>query len=125
MVEIARKYFDVGSIPNHRIITDDALRVVTSPEEFGLSPNEFDCVITNIFVGEVYPELGNSGSFFSGIKRLLIPNGLAVFNRIYLKHHQDDVNNFIENVSEYFSEVRSLIVAGKTNSDNVIIYGYS
>lgn len=124
VADIARKYFDVESIPNHRIIVDDALRVVTSPEEFGLSPEEFDVVITDIFVGEHYPELGNSGSFFAGVKRFLIPGGLAVFNRIYLKHHQDDVNNFIENVSDHFRDVKSLIVAGKTNSDNVIIYGH-
>ncbi|MBI4091443.1 methyltransferase domain-containing protein [candidate division WWE3 bacterium] len=124
MVEISRKYFGLESLANLRIIIDDACRVATSPEEYGLYPNEFDAIIVNIFLGEVYPELGNSGSFFAGIKKFLRPGGLAVFNRIYLKHHQDDVNNFIENVSDYFSEVKSLVVAGKTNSDNVIIYGF-
>lgn len=124
VVDVARKYFDVESIPNHRIIVDDAARVVTSPEEFGITPNEFDAVLVNIYLGETYPELGNSGGFFSGLKKLIRPGGLAVFNRIYLKHHQDDVNNFIENVSENFTEVKSVVVAGITNSDNVIIYGY-
>jgi len=125
IVEATRKYFDLDKIPNHRVIVDDALRVVTLPEEFGLSPNEFDCVIVDTFVGEIYPELGNSGTFFAGVKKFLAPGGLAIFNRIYLKHHQADVNNFIENVSDNFREVKSLVVAGKTNSDNVIIFGYA
>ncbi len=125
IVDVARKFFGVEDIVNHRIIVEDACRVVTSPEEFGLSLGQFDVVIVDIFVGDIYPELGNSGTFFAGIKRFLIPHGLAVFNRFYLKHHQDDVNVFIENVSDHFSDVKSLIVAGRTNSDNVIIYGFA
>ncbi|MEK7594990.1 MAG: methyltransferase domain-containing protein [Patescibacteria group bacterium] len=125
MVDVGRKYFDLDGIPNHRIIVDDACRLVTSPEEFGISPNEFDVIIVNIYVGEKYPDLGNSGGFFAGIKKLLRPGGLAIFNRIYLKHHQDEVNNFIDNVSQFYTDVKSVIVAGITNSDNVVIYGYS
>ncbi len=123
VVDVARKYFDVDSIPNHRIIVADACGVVTSPEEYGLSPNEFDAVVVDIFQGEVYPDIGNSGSFFAGIKKLIRPEGLAIFNRIYLNHHQDDVNNFIENVSEFYVGVKSVIIAGYTNSDHIVIYG--
>lgn len=123
VVDVARKYFDLDSIQNHRIIVADACGVVTSPEEYGLSPNEFDAVIVDIFQGEVYPDIGNSGSFFAGIKKLIRPEGLAIFNRIYLNHHQDDVNNFIENVSEFYFNVKSVIIAGYTNSDHIVIYG--
>lgn len=123
IVDVGRKYFGLDEIPNHRVVIDDACRVVTSPEEYGVSPNEFDAVIVNIFLGETYPDIGNSGSFFAGIKKLIRPEGLAIFNRIYLEHHQDDVNNFIENVSDFFVDVKSVIVAGYTNSDHVVIYG--
>lgn len=124
VVDVARNYFNLEAIKNHRIIVADACGVVTSPEEFGLSPNEFDAIIVDIFQGEVYPDIGNSGSFFAGIKKLLRPEGMAIFNRIYLNHHQDDVNNFIENVSEFYLNVKSVIVAGYTNSDHVVIYGF-
>ena len=123
IVDVGRKYFGLSDIPEHRIIIDDACRIVTSPEEYGISPAEFDVVIINIFLGEKYPELGNSGGFFAGVKRLIRPGGLAIFNRIYLNHHQDDVNNFIDNVNEFFIDVKSVIVAGYTNSDHVVIYG--
>ncbi len=124
VVDVARKYFALEEIPNLRIIVDDACRVVTSPEEYGLSLGYFDTVIVDIFVGEVYPELGNSGTFLAGVKKFLTQGGLVIFNRFYQKHHQDEVNDFIENVSEYFRDVKSLMVAGRTNSDNVLIYGF-
>ena len=122
MVDIAKKYFDVDSIPNLRIITDDALRVVIEPDEFGLEENYFDALIVDIFIGEKYPDLGKSGNFISALKRLVRPGGLTIFNRMYREHHQDDVHIFIDYVSDFFSTVKNLVVAGYTNSDNVLIY---
>lgn len=123
MVNVAKEYFNVDSIPNHRIIVDDALRVMADPGEYGLAENSFGAVVIDIYCGEKYPELGRSGNFISGLLRIVIPGGLIVFNRIYLNHHQEEVNSFIEMVEEHLNDVKSLIIAGKTNSDNVLIFG--
>jgi spermidine synthase len=122
MVDIANQYFDVGSIPNHQIIVDDAMRVVIEPEKFGLQEYMFNVLIVDIYVGEKYPDLGKSGNFISAVKRLVKPGGLVIFNRIYSEAHQEDVNIFIDYVSGFFSNVKNLVVAGYTNSDNVLIY---
>ncbi len=122
VVGIAKEYFEVDKIPNHRIIIDDACRVVVEPEKFDLAEHMFDAVVVDIFIGDKYPDLGRSGNFVAGVKRLLKPGGLAVFNRIYHGHHQDEVNMFIEMLHDFFTDVNSLIIAGKTNSDNVLIY---
>lgn len=122
MVEVSKKYFNIGELSNLRIINDDALRVVSNPHEYGLLDGSFDVIIVNIYQGEKYPDLGSTGNFFAGIKKLLSQKGLAIFNRLYLKHHQEDVNNFIENVSSNFLTTESRVIAGITNSDNILIY---
>lgn len=122
MVKIANDYFGVSQIPNHNIIVDDALRVVVEPSSFGLSEYEFDCVIVDTYNGEKFPELGRSGNFISALKKLVMPGGIIIFNRIYRETHQDDVNIFIDYVSHFFDRVQNLVVAGYTNSDNVLIY---
>ncbi len=122
MVDIANNYFDVDKIPNHKVIVEDALRVVVEPLRYGLQGMEFNALIVDIYVGEKYPDLGKSGNFISAVKSLIRPGGLIIFNRIYSEDHQEDVNIFIDYVSGFFSNVKNLVVAGYTNSDNVLIY---
>jgi len=102
---------------------DDALRVVVEPENFGISYGSFEAVFVDIYIGEKYPDLGSSGNFISAVKKMLMPGGLVIFNRMYHSTHQDDVNIFIDYVSNFFKEVKCLVVAGHTNSDNILIYG--
>lgn len=123
MVDIARNYFDLDQIKNHRVIVDDALRVVVEPENFALAPSSFQALYVDIFIGEKYPDLGSSGNFVSAVKSMVTPGGLVVFNRIYLTHHQDEVNTFVDSLSDYLQGVKCQVVAGHTNSDNILIYG--
>lgn len=123
MAEIAKKYFNVESIPNHQIIIDDACRVIVEPETYGLHVASFGAIVVDIYCGEKYPELGKSGNFISALKKMTVPGGLILFNRMYHEPHQDDVNIFMETISDFLIDVKSLIVAGHTNSDNILIYG--
>jgi spermidine synthase len=122
MVDVAKKYFALDEIPNHRIIIDDALKVIAVPEEFGIPHHSFQVAIVDIFCGQKYPDLGSSGNFFAGVKSLVVPGGLVVFNRIYLEHHQESVDQFIDSLEGFFSGIKSVIIAGRTNSDNVIVF---
>lgn len=123
MLDVAKKYFDLDLIPNHRVIVDDAMKVVIEPEEFDISPSSFDVLIVDIVNGEMYPDLGKTGNFIAAIKRLVTPGGIIVFNRIYTEGHQDDVHLFIEYIEGFLGEIESEIVAGYTNSDNILIFG--
>lgn len=123
MIGIAKKYFGVDSINNHRIIEADALRVVVEPEEFDLAPSSFDVLFVDIYVGNQYPDLGKTGNFMASLKRLVSSGGLIVFNRIYTEEHQEDVNNFVIQVEEFLGDTKSEVVAGYTNSDNILVYG--
>jgi spermidine synthase len=123
MIDIANNFFNLAAIPEHTVICEDACRVIIEPEKYGMQPQTLDAVIVDIYIGDKYPDLGKSGNFLAAVKRLLAPGGLVVFNRIYLERHQDEVNLFIDYVENFFTEVQSVTVAGKTNSDNILIFG--
>ena len=123
MVEVGKKYFGIDTIANHRIIVDDACRIVVEPEKFGLAEGTFDTLIVDICCGSEYPDLGDTGNFIARSRQLVKSGGLMVFNRIYLDDYQDEVNNFISVISEYVQDVKTEVIAGKTNSDHILIYG--
>jgi len=123
MVDIANKYFGVSELPNHRTVVADALRVVTSPEEFGLNKVSFNVAIVDIYVGEDYPDLGKSGNFMDAVRDMVVPGGLVIFNRIYTEKHHEDVDLFVEQVNDFLVDVKTEVVAGYTNSDNILVYG--
>lgn len=123
VIKISKKYFNADKIPNHRIINEDALRVVVEPEEHGLSPKEFDVVIVDILAGKKFPDLGKTGNFLAAVKNMTRSGGLVLFNRLYTDDHQEDVDLFQEYVSNFFKDIKEETIAGQTNSDNIIIYG--
>lgn len=123
MVDIATQYFGVGQIPNLQVVVEDAMRVVVEPDKYGITEHSLDAILVDIYVGQKYPDLGKSGNFVSALKKLMNPHGLLIFNRIYVDDHQDDVNIFIDYLENQLSNVKCTVVAGYTNSDNILIYG--
>ena len=123
MINVAREFFDLDQIPNHTVINTDACRLVIEPKTFDLEKHMFQAVFVDIYVGEKFPELGTSGNFLAAVKEMVVPNGLVIINRIYTKKHQDEVNNFIDFVEDFLQDVQTTVVAGYTNSDNILIYG--
>jgi len=123
MADVAKTYFGISELPNHRLIIGDALRVVTCPEDFDLSKVSFNVAIVDIYIGENYPDLGKSGNFIDSVRDMVVPGGLVIFNRIYTTRHQEDVDLFVNQVSDFLVDVKTEIVTGYTNSDNVLVYG--
>ncbi|HXK52963.1 hypothetical protein H6802_02465 [Candidatus Nomurabacteria bacterium] len=124
VVDIARTHFRADEIPNHSIIVADACAVVVSPEKYGLRKQSFSAVVVDIFIGDVYPDLGNSGNFFSLLKSMTHPGGLVVFHRYYkTDDHQDEAHMFLDNVKDFFTNVETEIIPGKSNADNILIFG--
>lgn len=123
MIQLAKEYFYVDKIPNHRIIHEDALRLVIEPEENDIAPSSLDLLIVDVLNGDKFPDLGKTGNFISAVKRLIRPGGHIVFSRIYTEFFQEEVNIFVDSLENYFSEVETEVVAGYTNSDNLLIFG--
>ena len=123
MVDIAKNYFDLESIPNHKVLIADACRVIIEPEKYELQEGMFRALFVDIYIGSKYPDLGKSGNFVAAVKNMIMPGGLVVFNRMYTEDHQDEVNAFVDFIEGFFKDVKTQVVAGYTNSDNILIYG--
>ena len=123
ILDVAKKYFELEEIQNHRVIIDDACRVIVEPENYGLMKQSFQAALVDIYIGNKYPDLGKSGNFVAAIKDMVVPGGLVIFDRIYTEEHQDDVNAFVDFVEGFLHDVQTVVVAGYTNSDNILIYG--
>lgn len=123
MIQLAKEYFYVDKIPNHKIIHEDALRIVVEPEENDITPSSLDLLVVDILNGDKFPDLGKTGNFISAVKRLIRPGGHVVFSRIYTEFFQEEVNIFVDSLENYFTEVETEVVAGYTNSDNLLIFG--
>jgi len=123
MVDVAENYFDLNLLTKHKTIIGDALGVVSNPQDYGLNKGTFDSVIVDILLGDKYPDLGKSGNFIECVKSMVIPGGFVIFNRIYIQSHQYEVDLFIDQVSNFFTDVQTEIVPGYTNSDNLLVYG--
>jgi spermidine synthase len=121
MIDVAKEFFDLDKIKNLNVINADAMLALSEPEEFDLKRNSFDVIIVDIYCGGDYPDLGKTGTFFEGLKRHAKPGALIVFNRIYITAYQNDVDTFIKSIEGIFSDVNTCTVAGRTNSDNMLI----
>lgn len=122
IVGIAKDFFELDSIQNLNLVIADAMRVCSEPEKFDFHQSTFDVVIVDIYCGDKYPDLGKSGTFLSRVKWFVKPGGLVIFNRIYYGDHQLVVNEFIGLVENVFEGVKTLSIAGRTNSDNLLVY---
>ncbi|MCA9307963.1 MAG: methyltransferase domain-containing protein [Patescibacteria group bacterium] len=121
MIEVSKQFFDAAKITNHHIYHADACGVVAHPEDYGLKHDSFDVIFVDIFVGGDYPELGKSGTFISGLKNVVKPHGYVLINRLYYEEFQEDVNHFVDALETTFSEVTPIVIAGRTNTDNMLI----
>lgn len=123
MVDVAKKYFDLDKIPNHNVLIEDACKVIVEPEEHNLKHKSFDVVVVDIYCGHKFPDLGRSGNFMAHVAKMTRTDGLVIINRIYLDEFQEDVDIFIDNVEMFLKDVKTLVVPGKTNADNMLIFG--
>ncbi len=123
IVDVATNYFGVADIPNHKIITADACRLIVEPDKYELGTQIFQVVVVDIFIGANYPDLGGSGNFISRAANMAIINGLVIFNRNYTDEYQEETDLFKETLEDFLHDVDTYTVAGRMNAQNLLIFG--
>lgn len=104
IVEIGKKYFGLGEIPNLKIRIADATGFV--------SRNRFDLIIVDLYVGQEFPKEAESDDFLDGLKGLLTRNGLVIFNRLnFNRKHQLAAVQFKQKLTKHFSYLRTREIA--------------
>jgi len=101
IIEIGRQYFGLGKVSDLEIIQADAL--VWLSRFYRSSQRRFDLVIVDLYLGDQFPEKVASGRFLKEIKRLLLPNGSVIFNR--LRKKKENFESFKHQLEKHFPQV--------------------
>jgi len=102
VIRLGRKYFALGEIPNLKIVIDDAF------ENLKKQKTKFDLIIVDLYFGQEFPPEAESNKFFKDILKLIGPDGLVVFNRLYFNQEQrDQADEFVRQVAEFFPWVKT------------------
>ena len=109
IIQVAKDYFDVGKIPNLKIITDDAFEFLQSSKQC------YDVAVCDFYAGGKYPKQADSDEFLSNLaKRAKI----VVFNRIFDSVKSNEAKEFGARVKHYFGAVK--VVPVKHNALNIL-----
>lgn len=104
VVEVGKKYFGLGEIPNLEIIIDDAIKKILNTY-FLILNTKFDLILVDLYLGRNYPKEAESKQFIGGIKGVLSENGIVIFNRLCFGEYKKGAENFAEDLRNYFPKV--------------------
>jgi len=120
MVEMGRKY--LGWESNEvRVWIDDASKFVNSLIQKGVPsgkvaegsmatktkvPKTYDLVCVDMYVGSTIPKQFDTVEFAKKVKKLIKPDGIAVFNRLYGSHDTGHAEKFKEKLDTVFPRVK-------------------
>lgn len=98
VIKLGQKYFNLGEISNLEIILGDAFEKIQD-----LKIGNYDLILVDLYCGREFPVEAESEKFLKIIKKLLTPDGLAVFNRLnYRKEHYQKNRFFAQKLAEFF-----------------------
>jgi spermidine synthase len=82
IVQVGKRFFKLDDISNLQIVVADALKVVKDPSDYPLRFPQYDLLVADAYVGDRIPPGLDEEWFLRGLKSLLTPRGVAVFNRV-------------------------------------------
>jgi len=121
IVEIAKKFFDLGKISGLNIICADADDVIQNLKSYKLQATSYDLVLSDLYCGSKFPEKFAREDFICGVKSLLAPAGLAIFNRVIRQGNRAKLDDFVEKIRRIFVRVEEVEVPGPAGFSNLLI----
>lgn len=109
VVEIGKKYFDLGKIPNLKIVISDAANFVSNHTPY---PTPYTLVFLDLYLGDRYPSQCETKEFLTSLRKLLAKNGWAIFNRLYYKDHKEKSKLAVDNLKKVFKNISTKKVGG-------------
>jgi len=116
IVEVGKEFFGLGRLSNLNIIIANAISVVKKPSDYCLMPIAYCLIIVDLYCGSEYPKEAESNDFFAGLKNLIHPSGVIVFNRISSEHDAE----FEEKLKENFGNFQKKTVPSKFGGENIV-----
>jgi len=114
IIDVARRFFDLDQVSKLKVVCADAADVAKGP-------GTYDLVLSDLYCGGRFPEKFAREEFLVGVKNLLAPQGLAIFNRVLRRGARSDLDDFVEKVGEVFAIVEEVEVPGPSGFANLLL----
>jgi len=111
VIELGRKYFGLGEIPNLEIDIGNAIDLIHN-SSLWLHHSNFDLIIVDLYLGQEFPKEAERDEFLKGLKKVMAKDGLVIFNRLYFnKEHQSAAAQFVTKAQKHFPCLKTREVA--------------
>ncbi len=107
MIDIGKKYFDLGTIKELRFVHADAKEFVTSEVK---KKHVYDLIIADMSFGRVIPEFLTTSLFIGKMKSLVTPYGSIVINYLRELEYGKKSELFMKTLQNFFSIVRDHVI---------------
>lgn len=104
MIEIGRKYFNLGKIPNLKVVVGGGIKAVSS-QPSAIRQNEFNLILVDMYCGQEFPKEAENEEFLNGLRRILGENGLIIFNRLNFGIHKKETLEFLKKQKIFFPRI--------------------
>lgn len=105
VVEIGKKYFDMGKISNLKIVIGDAIKLINTKHL--ILKTKYNLILVDLYLGQEFPKEAESKEFLNGVKKLLDKGGVAIFNRLSYGQYQKPAIEFAEKLKQYFTKIHT------------------
>jgi spermidine synthase len=102
VIDIAKKYFDVGRFSNLKIVEDDAFEYVKN------NKTKHDLIIVDLFIDKETPSQFSSDEFLQNILHSLSSKGNILFNTVNVRGKFSERNNKMISFFEKHGSVKVL-----------------
>ena len=101
MIEIGKKYFNLGKAINLNIIISDALDFLSD----GKRQKIYDIILVDLYIGCDYPLFIGSKKYLAMIKKSLTLKGVYIFNGSYTEQNRGKTDTLVERTKMLFPKV--------------------
>jgi spermidine synthase len=106
MVEMGKKYLKLDEVGADVAIEDAEKFLLTISHQ--PSSINYDLILVDLYVGYGVPKKFDTKEFAQLVKKLLTPEGLSVFNRLYSGEKRKEAEVFHRKLIQAFSKVRPI-----------------
>ncbi len=102
IIKIGKKYFGLDKVEGLKIVDGDAIKWVRNYQG-----DKFDLILVDLYLGSEFPEEAMGDEFLKKLKKLLLKDGVVIFN--WLKNKSE--RRLFEKLERNFAQVEKMNTA--------------
>ncbi|PJE67772.1 hypothetical protein COU95_00510 [Candidatus Shapirobacteria bacterium CG10_big_fil_rev_8_21_14_0_10_40_9] len=112
IIRLGKKYFGLAEIKNLEIKIADATLTINHKQSLllrnqSLIINHHDLILVDLYLGNQVPASAETDKFLQTVKKILVPDGIVIFNRLYYSKKVTEVDNFEKKLRKIFPKIEA------------------